>query len=197
MFGKNARRNVGVQILARQQRTMAVLVPPFEQPQLVHHLRVTMDHAGIVHHLGQTNAGRMIHHFRNVICQQFGPGSFHMGRWNAGRQLNANIHQAVFAGGLEIANAIQSDHIGNFMGVTNGRRHTARTNAAVKFKRRNQRAFDVQMRVDKPGNKRQARYINGFTRLILCADPDDRIAANGHIAFNELTGDQIKHTPAP
>ena len=111
--------------------------------------------------------------------------------------MHADIHQTAFAGLLEIADAVQADDVRNFMGIANGCRHPARSDAAVEFKGRDQRAFDVKMCVDEPGHQGQARHINDPRALIFCADPDNRIAANSDIAVNEQPCHQIKYPTTP
>ena len=49
----DARRRVGVQLLAEHARRMSVDLNPFRQAQLVELARVAMDDARKVHHLGE------------------------------------------------------------------------------------------------------------------------------------------------
>ncbi|OIQ74851.1 hypothetical protein GALL_434900 [mine drainage metagenome] len=190
------RRDIGVQIAPRQQRRVAVDMPPAERLKFRHAAGVAMDNPRIIHEFRQPDHPRMIHKRHQIRRLQPRPRGLHMGRGHARRQLHANIHHRPRAGVEEIPYPHQPRHIGNLMRVANRRRHASRAHAAVKFERRDKRAFDVQMRVDKPRHQYLAAAVNLSSPLILLENPDDGLAADRHISHDQLARHQIKHPAA-
>ena len=60
VVGADARREIGVQIAAGDERRVPVDMAVLERRELVEHVRVAGDHARIVHHLGQADDLRMV-----------------------------------------------------------------------------------------------------------------------------------------
>ena len=170
---------------------MAIDVAPFEQAQLVHGGWVAEDHAGVIHKFRQPDGGGMVHQRDKIPGLDPGAGGFHLGRGNAGRQLHANVHQGMAAGLLKIADAIGADHVGDFMWIADCGRHPQRRHAAVEFERCDERAFDMQMRVDEAWHQCQVRDIDGPLALIGGADPHDRVTTDRHVARDHRVGHKV------
>ena len=82
------------------------------------------------------------------------------------------------------------------MGVTNGCGHAKGGHEAVKFERRDQAAFDMQVGVNKTGNEGKARYIDDQSAIVISAGSYDRVPTNGHITGQHLACNDVKHLPA-
>ena len=77
------------------------------------------------------------------------------------------------------------------MRIADRGRHPARQNAAVEFKGCDQRAFDVQMRVDKSRNEDAPRNVDLALPRIGAKDADDRITADRHIGLDQVATPDI------
>ena len=174
---------------------MAVDMAAREQPQLFHAAGVAVDHAGIVHEFGQPDTGRMAHHLRQIARLQRRTGGFHMGRRHAGRQLHADVDQRVFGRLLKITNTRQADDIGDLMRIADGGGHATGADAAVELERRDERAFDMQMRVDETRHQRQAGDVDHLAPLIARAKAYDGVASDRHIALYQRAGHDAQHPP--
>ena len=196
VFRADARGDIGVQVPARQQRRVAVDVPALEQRELFHRGGVAMNHAGIIHELGQTDARRVAAQPRDVGRRQLGPGGFHVGGGHAGRQLHPQVHQQPLGRALEPAHPLGPQHVGDLVRIADRGGDPARGHAAVELDGRDQAAFDVQVRVDEARHQRQAGHIAYPRRVVGGPDAHDGVTHDRHIARDHGAGDQIEHLPA-
>ena len=84
MFGADAGGDIAVQVIAAQKRRVPVNVATAEGLQLFHAARVFVQHAGIIHELGQPDHPRMVHQRHQIGGHQPGTCGLHMGRGHTG-----------------------------------------------------------------------------------------------------------------
>ena len=193
MFRADASGDIAVQIMPPQQWRMPVDMAARKGLQLGDAACILVQHPGIVHEFRKPDHTGMIHQRDQIIRPQPRAGGFHMGGRHAGRQLHPDIHQGAGGRLQEILDARQPTNIGNFMRIANGGRHAMRGHTAVKFKRGDKAAFNMQMRVDEPRHKDFACDVNFARTLIAAKHPYNRVTTNRHIGWHQIAGDQIKH----
>ena len=98
--------------------------------------------------------------------------------------MHADVHQRVAARLLEIADARGTNDIGDLVRIADGCGHAMRGDTPVEFIGRDQRAFDVEMGIDKPRNEDQTRHVPDFGRVIAAAGAGDHTIANGNISIH-------------
>ena len=196
MLGADAGADIAVQVFATQKRRVAVDMAAPECAQLGQAAFVLEQNAGKIHELCQTDDTRMVHQRGKVRRRKMGPGGFHMGGRHAGRQLHADIHHGFGRGVQKVPDTVQTADIGNLVRVTDRGGDTARADAAVEFKGRDQRGFDMQMRVDEARHQQLAGAVDHLPPLIVSEHTHDGIAADRHIGVHQIAGDQVKHAPA-
>ena len=120
-------------------------------------------------------------------------------RFVAGTQLEsctrrsiAVRHRAV----EEIAQARLPQHVGDLVRIADRRRHAVAQHASVEFERRDERAFDMAMRVDEARNDDLAADVDLPDAAIVAERPDDPVGADRNIARNEVAADEIEDSPA-
>ena len=86
------------------------------------------------------------------------------------------------AAGEEIADAFEPEHVGDLVRIADRGRHAVAKDAAVELKRRHQRGFDVEMRVDEAGNAGEAAPVDLALALVARMRADDAVADDGDVA---------------
>ncbi len=89
-----------------------------------------------------------------------------------------------------------AEHIGDLVRIADRGGDAVGQDAAVEFMRRDERGFDVQMRVDEARNDDLAGDVDLGCALIAAAGADDAIAADGDVGCDQFARDEIEETAA-
>ena len=171
VVGDNARRGVGVEVLARNERCMAI--------DLLGRRLVGGVDASAGLGVGHKDT-RQIHHLTQTkdIARMLGKKRLHISGGNDGAGLligqrgHARGHHVLDGNGRAAtvlnhkAQAVQAGNIGNLVAVGNGRGGAARRRHARILGRTNVRRFDMQVPIDKAGGEIAALAVDDLSRLV-------------------------------
>ena len=174
---------------------MAVLRPACERGQLGQHLRVAVDHAGEVHHLGQAEDRAVGEQGRQILRGERAAVGLHVGGRHARRRHDDHVERQIAAALGHEANARDAGHVGNFMGIGDDGGHTAGQHGRGKLGRRAEAAFDVHVRVDEAGSHVPPAQINGLRGAVAAADTHDPAVCHGDVGFFDCAGKDVDDAP--
>ena len=192
MIGANGGGQIAIQRHAQNQRRMPIDVAVLKRHELGQNARIGIEHAGEIHHLGQPdNLGMASKGFQILNFQRRTGGLKSRGGY-ARRQVEPHIHHGLFGAIEEIANALRPDHIGDFVRITDRRRHPIGQHATVKLERGHQRGFDMQMGIDKTGNGEAPTAVDYRFAIVVCVGPHDPVGDDGDVGSRHRAGDHIE-----
>ena len=192
-------RDVGVEVVGRQQRRMAVDLHVGEGGELGQHRRVLSEHARHVHELGQPQHLGMMLEGQQVRRLQPRARSLEMRGRHARRELHAQVHHRDRGAVEEELQAGNAQHVADLVGIADRRGGTARQHATVELQRRHQRRFAMDVTVDeaRDGDQPAAGNLHGAAIGLVRADDavaGDRDVANRHLARGEIVEtDRLDH----
>jgi hypothetical protein len=196
MFRADTGREIAIEVVAGEQRCMAIDMAALEGLQLGKTDRVLVDDAGEIHEFRKPDDLGMVAEGQEALDRQVGAGRLQMGGGHAARKLHANIHDGFERAVEEELDALGAEHIGDLVRIADDGRHAIGQDAAVKFMRRDQRGFDVQMGIDETGNDDAAGNVDFGATVVVAAGADDALARDGDIRGDELTRHEIEELPA-
>ncbi len=192
VVGADAGGKIAVQVVAADERGVAVDMPVLEGDQLVEHVRIGGQHAGEIHELGEADHLRVRPHRQEIGGAQRRPRGFERRRRHTGRELDAQVHHGLLGRIEEIADARDAKHVGDLVRIADRRGDALGQHAAIELGRRDQRGFDVQMRVDKAGHREEAAAIDLATPGIGLVGADDAVARDGDIGGGDAAIDDVE-----
>ena len=114
-------------------------------------------------------------------------GGFQMRRRHAARELHAQIHRGRRARRRgNICRPVDAEHVGDLMGIADRGGDAMGEHAAVEFERRDQRGFDMQMRVDEAGYDDLAGDVDLARAAIFALRAHDAVAADRDVALDQF-----------
>ncbi len=196
VVGADAGGKIAVEVASAQQRRMAVNVAIGEALELRDAARVGGKHPGDVHELGEPKNLRVI-----AIAQKVGgldprARGLELGCRNAARELHAQVHDHALGRGEEIVERGGAEDVRHLVRVADRRRHAARQHAALELERRDERGFDMQMRVDEARDGNAPAAVDLARAVIFAVGADDGVAADRDIGRHERTGDEVEQAHA-
>ena len=192
MVGVDARGDVGVKILARQARRVAVdlLVVRLRGDDLRDDLRVVVDDAVGVHHLGKALHSRVVVERVDGAVVEVCAGFVHRRRRNAGRQHEPHIDRQALGGLEHVVDAVGTHDVGDLVGVGNDGGRAMRQDGLRKFTRRNKTRLEMDVRIDEARADDLAGHVQLLFALIF-AHADDQAVCNRDIAGTQLIGEYV------
>jgi hypothetical protein len=183
-------------LLAAQAGGVAVhgLVVTLSQGNLLQHPGVAVQHAGPIHHLGQVADFGHLQEAFHVAGTHLGPGRLERrGGHTRGRpEVKLKRHPpAVFE---HVPYTLHAQHVADLVRVRHGGYRAVHHGQAGKLARREQRTFDVHVRIHEAGqDERAGRGGGGGDRRgdfhdLAAGDPDD--------AARDLAADHVHHLAA-
>jgi hypothetical protein len=133
----------------------------------------------------------MIHEGPQVFRRDAGAGGFEMGCGHATGELDAQVHDRFLRAVEEIADALHAKHVGDFVGIADRRRHPMAKDAAVEFEWRDQRGFDMEMRVNEARHDDLAGDVDLLHAPVHAMGAHDRVATDCDIGGNDLARDEV------
>ncbi len=192
VVGTDARGKVGVELAAGEERRVAVDMAVPEGDELVERRRVAGEHAGKIHELSKPDHFWMVGERHEVGGGKRGAGRLERRRRYAGRKLHPEVHDRALRRRQEIADAVETEHVGDLVRIADRRRHAVRKDAAVELKRRHQRGFDVKMRVDEAGGAGKAAPVDLARPLVAGMRSDNAVADDSNVGFRHGAGDDVE-----
>ena len=151
VVGAHAGSQIAVEGQAAEQRAVSVDGARLKRRELGEAGRVAGEEARKIHEFGEAQHLRMIGERQKIADLEPRAGRLEVGRRHAARKLHAQVHRRRHRGVEEIAQARLPQHVGDLVRIADRRGHAMTQHAAVEFERRDQRAFDMEVRVDEAG----------------------------------------------
>ena len=153
-------------------------------------LRVVVDDAVGVHHLGQTlHSGVVIERVDGTVVQ-VRAGFIHRRGRDAGRQHEPHVDRQTLGGLEHVVDAVGAHDVRDLMGVGDDRGRAVRQRRADELLRRDQAGFQMDVRVDKAWADDLARHIV-FDFALIAAETHDQAVGHGDIARQQLVGEHV------
>ena len=187
VVGFDSGRDIGLQFLAPQSGRMAVNALPvtFRDGQFFHHQRITMDHAGEVHHFGEIDERFVAAEFLDLRRSERGSGRLEVGRGHARGNAEMNLHRRLLRQFLHVAHAFEAEDVRDFMRIRNRARRAMDDRDAGKLRRREHGTLDVDMGINEPRTQ-----IAGLRHALVLADRGNfSISHLDHAGKNAAVGD--------
>src|SRR5580704_4047239 len=181
----------GIERITSDCRQMTVNVFVLEDNQFFESAGIQPQDAADIHEFGKADRLRVVCEILKALSAERGPRCFKRGCRYAGGQLDQKVHDCVFGTFLEIGQGWLAKNIRYFVRVTYRCCRPARKNAAVELHRCDQRALDMNVRIDKAGNGGQSLPIDYIVAVILGISPGDGLIGYRDIGFPELAGYKI------
>ena len=142
--------DIGVQIMPGQQRRVAVYgaMVSLRVRNLAQHIRISCQHAGIVHHLCQPKHAQLLIVWFQRLRAQDRAGFIERRRRNTGGQHHIYRERQALAHFKHIVDAVRAADVRDLVRVGDDRRRAMRQDSAGQLCRGEHRALDVHMAVD-------------------------------------------------
>src|SRR5690606_36328330 len=92
----------------------------------------------------------------------------------------------------EVADALDSEHVGNLVRIADNRGDAVRQDAALEFVGRHQRGFDVQVGVDEAGYDDAVVALDQGRAIVVAVGADDPVGDDGDVGMGEPTGNDVQ-----
>ena len=116
-------------------------------------LRITMKHAGPIHHLGEVSQAWITEEPRDICRIQPRARSFKLSGRHATRHAKRNRHAGMLRLRQHVLNASFAEHITDLMRIAHSCNSAVAHRDAREFLRRQHAAFDMHMRIYEPWNE--------------------------------------------
>ena len=192
VVGVHAGGYVGVEVVAAEAGGVAVdlLVVRLRGDDLFHYLGVAVHGAHKVHHFGKTlYAGVVIEGVDGAVIQH-GAGFVQRRGGYAGGQHEAHVHRQILRGLEHVLDAVGAHDVGDLVGVGDDGGGAVGQNGLGKLRRADQRAFQMDMGIQKAGQHELAADVYLHMTVVL-AHAYDKPLGNGDVAVTQLIGEDI------
>ena len=153
-------------------------------------LRVVVDDAVGVHHLGQTlHSGVVIERVDGTVVQ-VRAGFIHRRGRDAGRQHEPHVDRQTLGGLEHVVDAVGAHDVGDFMGVGDDGRRAVRQRRTDKFLRADKARFQMDVRVNEAGADDLARHVVFHNAVVVSQTYDQPIGA-GDVAGGQFVGKDV------
>ena len=185
MIRCDSHRRIRIETAAGKTRRVPVDEPArlLRHRQLVHGLRLCLQHARIVHEFSQSQHILPLHRILHVLCQQNRPRMVKTCRRNAGRQHELDIQHRFFRSCHHVIQTSEPAYIDDFMRIGDDGRSSARNHQSPELLRTQIRGFYMDMTVNKARCRIAAPCINHLCRLIRAAGTGDPAIRKNNIAL--------------
>ena len=187
---------IGLQAAAGHVRSVTIDAIPPCGAQLVPDDGVSRTGTGDIHELAQPQGFRPGQHFGNCLGRHFGAGTLLRAGGHAGRRREANMQGEPMRGGPHGFEPGQSGDIRDLVGIGYDGPSAAGDDRPGEFGHPEERAFGVDVRVDKRRGDDLAPAIDDLVRAACFADIDDAAVSNRDGLFFQFSGEDIEHLAA-
>ncbi len=192
VVGADAGGQIAVEVEAAQQRRVPVDMAVLEQQQFLQARGIAMQHARDVHELGKADDLLVPDEGGEVGGVEPSARGLQMRRRHATRQLHAQVQRRVCGALQDVADGLGAEHVRDLMRIADHGRDAVHQHAAVEFVRRDERGFQVAMRIDEAGHRDQAACVDLARPAVLAVGADDAVAADRDVGLGERAGDEIE-----
>ena len=175
---------------------MTVDRPGLKRGELGEAGRIAREETRKVHEFGEAEHFRVVRERQKIADLEPRARGLEVRRRHAARELHAQVHRRSHRAVQEIAQARLPQYVGDLVRIADRRRHAVAQHASVEFERRDERAFDMAMRVDEARNDDLAADVDLPDAAIIADRPDDPVGADRNVAQNEVAADEIEDSPA-
>ncbi len=195
MVGGYAGLQVGLQAQSAYTRRMTVLAAPPGYPQLVANDAIAGKGTRHIHKLAQSNRFRPCEHLCDLVSFEFGSRTLVETGGNAGWSGKAHMKGKTDSCGAHRFHARKPGHIGNLVRVGHDRPGPMWNHRARKFWHPEQRAFRVNVRIDKRRRDDLAPTVDQLGRSTGIAHGGDTAVGNRYRLLLQLASEDIEHLP--
>ena len=193
VVGVHAGCDVGVQVVAREPRCVAVdlLVVRLCRDDLFEHLLIGIRHADVVHHLSKTlHAVVLVERVDRAVVEHRA-GFIERRRGHAGGEHEAHVDGKILRRLQHILNTVGAHNVGDLVRVGDHGRGAVRDDSVGKFLGRDERALQVDVRVDKAGQHELAAHVDLERALVMLAHARDQPLGHGNVAMAQLVAEDV------
>ena len=158
---------------------------------LFENLPVRIQNAGEIHHFSEAQNTLVI--IEGIDCPviQQGAGFIQRRGRYAGRQHYPDIHREAFRRLQDILNPLSSHNVGNFMRIGDHRGGAVGEHCLYEFRRRDERAFQMNVRVDETRQHDPAAHVDFRFSVVFSAYTGDEPVRHGDIAMAQFIAEHI------
>jgi hypothetical protein len=166
--------------------------PPWKASELGHDARIGGEDAGVVHHLGEADDLPVPAELQEVgDLQRRAAGLVRRGG-DAGREVDAQIHDHALGVFEEVADAVGAQHVGDLVRIADRGGDALGQHAAVELERGDERGFDVEVGVDEAGHGKAAVAFDQPHAVVIAIGADDAVADDGDVGVGDGAGDDVE-----
>ena len=167
-----------------------LLVVRLRSDDLRDDLRVVVDHAVGVHHLGKTlHSGIVVEGVDGAVVQ-IRAGFVHRCGRDAGRQHEPHVDGQSLGRLEHVIDAVGAHDVGDLMGVGDNRGRAVRQRCADEFLRRDKAGFQMDVRVNEARADDFAGHIV-FDFALVAAKTHDQAVRHGDVARQQFVGEHV------
>ncbi len=157
VVGADAGRGVRLQILAQHAGSMAVHVGRQLEPELLELVRVAVDDAGEVHHLGEPEHAAAAQEPLQVAGRERAPRRLELRRRDGRGGHEEDVERDLVGQVCEPVHAVRAEHVGDLVRVGDDRRRAEGQDEPGELVHEQLRGLQVHVRVDEAGDDVAAR----------------------------------------
>ena len=192
VVGVDARGDVGVEVVALEAGCVAVnlLVVRLRGDNFLHDLRVGVDRADEIHHLGQPLHARIVIEAVDGAVVEVRARLVERRGWHTARQHEAHVDGQILRRLNHILDAVGSHDVRDLVRVGDDRRRAVRQDGLGKLPGADKRALEVDVRVDEAGEHDLPRHVD-LHMPVVGAHADDQPLRHGDVPMAELVGKHV------
>ena len=193
MVGVDAGGNIGIELVAGKpgRVTVDLLVVRLRGDDFFEHLLIARVNTVGVHHLGKSlNAVVLIERVDGAVIEHRAGFIQRRGRY-AGRQHKAHVNGKTLSRLKHIFDAVRAHDVCDLMRIGHDSGGAVRKHCFGKFLWGDQRAFQMDMRVQKTGQHELAAHVDLNLAAVALAHAGDQSARNGDIPMAELAAEDV------
>ncbi len=210
MLRARAGRQVGLQVAAGEAWRVPVNGPAGGRCQLEHHVILTGEHAGEVHHLGQPQHTRPAEHLLDLVGAKFRAGGLQRGRRNAARRHEKDVNRPArrlprrsrsprqrpaLRGAQHILHACQAGDVSDLVGIGDDGGGPVRGDCCGELGGAEEAALDVNVSLDESGKHDCSVEVN-LPGAVVLAHARYRVAAQRDVGVDHLAREHVEDLSA-
>ena len=196
VVGRHARRDVGVQILTAQPRSVSVYALVRGHRDLIEQPFVLEENAGVVHHLAEAQNPLLSQEGVQVETSQIGAAGLELSRGDTRGQHHVDVHRAVLRRVEDVVDSLESVHVRDLMRIAYDRSRAPRHHRSRELLNRDHRALYVHVPVDET-----REHVASFEVYLFLApvvpDADDPTAPYRDVSPVGLSGEDVHDSCVP
>jgi hypothetical protein len=190
MIRSHSSQGVGIEIFAVQARGVTVNAFAFAGLDFGEFAFLPKKNARKIHEFRHARHAIIADHQFQIIGRDAGAGGFQVRGGNSTRKHDEEINRQILGGFEHVTNAVQAEDVGVFVGINYHRAGTVGDDGAGKFRRREHRAFHVEMTVNQTWSEISAAQIYHLAGFVV-AKADHAAILDGHVCLVNLATEDV------